>query len=106
MRTGCLFAAMAACWSVGAGVSLPVELKETKGVEAWVNCAEPGAWRLEVARDIRNGVASLRLTSGPTAVMTDPVQWGRDESDEQVAESILSSIFSVGQYSVRTGRRC
>ena len=57
-------------------------------------------------RDIRNGIASLRLTSGPTAVMTNPVQWGRDESDEQVAESILSSIFSVGQYSVRTGRRC
>ena len=52
-------------------------------------------------RDIRNGIASLRLTSGPTAVMTDPVQWGRDESDVQVAESILSSIFSVGQYSVR-----
>lgn len=52
-------------------------------------------------REMRYGIANLRLTSGPNAVHSDPIQWGRDESDEQVAESILSSIFGVGQYSVR-----
>ncbi len=52
-------------------------------------------------REMRYGIANLRLTSGPNAVHSDPIQWGKAESDEQVAESILSSIFGVGQYSVR-----
>ena len=35
---------LAMCWNAGAEVSVPVELKETRGVEAWVKCAEPGEW--------------------------------------------------------------
>ena len=52
-------------------------------------------------REMRYGIANLRLTCGPNAVHSDPIQWNRAEPDEQVADSILASIFGVGQYSVR-----
>ena len=52
-------------------------------------------------REMRYGIANLRLTSGPNAVHSDPIQWGKGDTDEQVADSILASIFGIGQYSVR-----
>ena len=52
-------------------------------------------------REMRYGIANLRLTCGPNAVHSDPIQWGPGETDEQVADSILASIFGIGQYSVR-----
>ena len=52
-------------------------------------------------REMRYGIANLRLTCGPNAVHSDPIQWNRAEPDEQVADSILASIFGIGQYSVR-----
>lgn len=51
--------------------------------------------------EMRYGIANLRLTCGPNAVHSDPIQWSRDASATSVAESILSSIFGIGQYSVR-----
>ena len=51
--------------------------------------------------EMRYGIANLRLTSGPNAVHSDPIQWARDASAESVAESILASIFGIGQYSIR-----
>ena len=51
--------------------------------------------------EMRIGIANLRLTCGPNAVHSDPIQWARDATAEQVAESVLASIFGIGQYSVR-----
>ena len=44
--------------------------------------------------------ANLRLTSGRTAVHSDMLEWNADESPEDAAGNIISSIFSVIQYSV------
>ncbi len=51
--------------------------------------------------EMRYGIANLRLTCGPNAVHSDPIQWELDASATSVAESILASIFGIGQYSVR-----
>ena len=51
--------------------------------------------------EMRYGIANLRLTCGPNAVHSDPIQWARDATAEQVAESVLASIFGIGQYSVQ-----
>lgn len=51
--------------------------------------------------EMRIGIANLRLTCGPNAVHSDPIQWELDASATSVAESILASIFGIGQYSVR-----
>lgn len=52
-------------------------------------------------REMRYGIANLRLTSGANAVHSDPIQWSAGETDAQVADAILASIFGIGQYSVR-----
>ena len=44
--------------------------------------------------------ANLRLTSGRTAVHSDMLEWNPDETPESAARFVLSSIFSVIQYSV------
>jgi alpha-galactosidase len=51
--------------------------------------------------EMRIGIANLRLTSGANAVHSDPIQWAKDASTTSVAESIIASIFGIGQYSVR-----
>ena len=44
--------------------------------------------------------ANLRLTSGRTAVHSDMLEWNAAETPEGAARFVLSSIFSVIQYSV------
>ena len=51
--------------------------------------------------EMRYGIANLRLTSGPNAVHSDPIHWAYNAPAHSVAESILASIFGIGQYSVR-----
>ena len=51
--------------------------------------------------EMRYGIANLRLTCGQNAVHSDPIHWACDASATSVAESILASIFGIGQYSVR-----
>lgn len=43
---------------------------------------------------------NLRLTSGNTAVHADMLEWNNAETPEAAARNIISSIFSVVQYSV------
>lgn len=43
---------------------------------------------------------NLRLTSGSTAVHADMLEWNNAESPEAAARTILSSLFSVIQYSL------
>lgn len=51
--------------------------------------------------EMRYGIANLRLLCGQNAVHSDPIQWSKTASEESVADSILASIFGIGQYSVR-----
>lgn len=53
------------------------------------------------AKDNRMRIASLRLTSGETAVHSDMLEWNISESKENVARAIINSIFGVIQYSMR-----
>lgn len=48
----------------------------------------------------RARTANLRLTSGLSAVHSDMLEWNTGETPENAARFILSSIFSVVQYSV------
>ncbi len=45
-------------------------------------------------------IANLRLTSGETAVHADMLEWHPEESPEQAARFVLSTMFGVIQYSV------
>ena len=51
------------------------------------------------AKDNRMRIASLRLTSGSTAVHSDMLEWNRSETPENVGRAIINSIFGVIQYS-------
>lgn len=51
------------------------------------------------AKDNRMRIASLRLTSGSTAVHSDMLEWHLAESPENVGRAIINSIFGVIQYS-------
>lgn len=48
----------------------------------------------------RRRTASLRMTSGKSAVHADMLEWHPSESAEQAARSILNVLFSVIQYSM------
>lgn len=52
----------------------------------------------------RKLIADLRLTSGTTAVHSDMLVWSPDETVEGAAQSVLSAIFGVVQYSMVLGR--
>lgn len=45
-------------------------------------------------------IANLRLTSGSGAVHADMLEWHPDETPENAAKNVLSSLFGVIQYSV------
>ena len=45
-------------------------------------------------------IAALRLTSGPTAVHADMLEWNAKETPTDAARAILSALFGVVQYSV------
>ena len=51
------------------------------------------------AKDNRMRIASLRLTSGSTAVHSDMLEWNISETPENVGRAIINSIFGVVQYS-------
>ena len=51
------------------------------------------------AKDNRMRVASLRLTSGTTAVHSDMIEWNLKETPENVGRAIINAIFGVIQYS-------
>ena len=51
------------------------------------------------AKDNRMRIASLRLTSGSTAVHSDMLEWNLEETPENVGRAIINSIFGVIQYS-------
>lgn len=51
------------------------------------------------AKDNRMRIASLRLTSGTTAVHSDMIEWNLKETPENVGRAIINSIFGVVQYS-------
>ena len=51
------------------------------------------------AKDNRMRIASLRLTSGSTAVHSDMLEWHLEETPENVGRAIINSIFGVIQYS-------
>ena len=51
------------------------------------------------AKDNRMRIASLRLTSGSTAVHSDMLEWNLAETPENVGRAIINSIFGVIQYS-------
>lgn len=51
------------------------------------------------AKDNRMRIASLRLTSGSTAVHSDMIEWNQKETPENVGRAIINSIFGVVQYS-------
>ncbi len=51
------------------------------------------------AKDNRMRIASLRLTSGATAVHSDMLEWHLEETPENVGRTIINSIFGVIQYS-------
>lgn len=52
----------------------------------------------------RARTASLRLTSGATAVHSDMLEWNPRETPQQAAQQILSVLFSTIQYSMRLDR--
>lgn len=52
------------------------------------------------AQGNRQRIANLRLTSGNAAVHADMLEWHFNETPEAAARNIISSIFSVIQYSV------
>ncbi len=49
----------------------------------------------------RRRIASLRLTSGNTAVHSDMLEWNVDDTAEEAARHVLSALFGVVQYSMR-----
>lgn len=51
------------------------------------------------AKDNRMRIASLRLTSGTTAVHSDMIEWNLKETQENVGRAIINAIFGVIQYS-------
>ncbi len=51
------------------------------------------------AKDNRMRIASLRLTSGSTAVHSDMLEWNLKETPENVGRAIINAIFGVIQYS-------
>lgn len=51
------------------------------------------------ARQNRQRIARLRLTSGRTAVHSDMIEWSNAEAKEDVACTILNAMFGVVQYS-------
>ena len=51
------------------------------------------------AKDNRMRIASLRLTSGSTAVHSDMLEWHLEETPENVGRAVINSIFGVIQYS-------
>lgn len=51
------------------------------------------------AKDNRMRIASLRLTSGMTAVHSDMIEWNLKETPENVGRAIINAIFGVIQYS-------
>lgn len=51
------------------------------------------------AKDNRMRIASLRLTSGSTAVHSDMIEWNLKETPENVGRAIINAIFGVIQYS-------
>lgn len=51
------------------------------------------------AKDNRMRIASLRLTSGTTAVHSDMIEWNLKETPENVGRAIINAIFGVIQYS-------
>ena len=48
----------------------------------------------------RRRVATLRLTSGNTAVHSDMLEWNVTDTPQQAARHVLSAIFGVVQYSM------
>ena len=48
-------------------------------------------------------IANLRLTSGPSAVHSDMLEWHPAESAETAALQVLACLFGVIQYSMRLG---
>lgn len=59
----------------------------------------PGEMQKNIVR-----IADLRLTSGTTAVHSDMLEWNVSDTPERAAQQILSSLFSVIQYSVVLSR--
>ena len=51
------------------------------------------------AKDNRMRIASLRLTSGSTAVHSDMIEWNLKDTPENVGRAIINAIFGVIQYS-------
>lgn len=51
-------------------------------------------------RGNRQRITTLRLTSGNTAVHGDMLEWNKDETTENAAKTILSSMYGVVQYSL------
>ena len=51
------------------------------------------------AKDNRMRIASLRLTSGSSAVHSDMIKWNLKETPENVGRAIINAIFGVIQYS-------
>ena len=52
------------------------------------------------ARGNKSRIASLRLTSGNTAVHSDMLEWNVTDTPETASQHILSAIFGVIQYSM------
>ena len=49
----------------------------------------------------RRGIVNLRLTSGGTAVHSDPLEWHPADTPEAAAKNVLSAMFSTIQYSMK-----
>ena len=49
----------------------------------------------------RRGIVNLRLTSGKTAVHSDPLEWHPTDTPEAAAQNVLNVMFSTIQYSMK-----
>ena len=49
----------------------------------------------------RRGIVNLRLTSGKTAVHSDPLEWHPADTPEAAAKDVLNVMFSTIQYSMK-----
>lgn len=49
----------------------------------------------------RRGIVNLRLTSGKTAVHSDPLEWHPTDTPEAAAKNVLNVMFSTIQYSMK-----
>lgn len=49
----------------------------------------------------RRGIVNLRLTSGKTAVHSDPLEWHPTDTPEAAAKNVLNAMFSTIQYSMK-----